>query len=57
MMDLMMKHFDAIKRTHPSTAKYFHLADVVRVSPIPLHPGVIKYLKDHSIAVPKRLIP
>ena len=57
MMDLMMKHFDIVKTTHPSTAKYFKLADVVRVSPIPLHPGVIKYLKDKGIDVPKELVP
>lgn len=57
MMDQMMKHFDVIKSTHPSTAKYFKLADVVRVSPIPLHPGVIKYLKDQGIDVPKSLVP
>lgn len=57
MMDLMVKHFDVIKTTHPSTAKYFKLANVVRVSPIPLHPGVIKYLKDKGIDVPKALVP
>lgn len=57
MMDQMVKNFDVIKSTHPSTAKYFQLADVVRVSPIPLHPGVIKYLKEKGIEVPKSLVP
>ena len=57
MTDLLVKHFDTIKATHPSTAKYFHINDVLRVSPIPLHPGVIKYFKDHGIAVPKELVP
>lgn len=57
MTDELVKHFDVIKATHPSTAKYFHLKDVLRVSPIPLHPGVIKYFKDHGIAVPKNLVP
>lgn len=57
MMDSMVKNFDVIKTTHPSTAAFFKLADVVRVSPIPLHPGVIKYLKDKGIDVPKNLIP
>jgi TRAP-type uncharacterized transport system substrate-binding protein len=43
-------------KIHPSAA-YTTPANAVKYSPIPLHPGTIKYLKEKGIEVPAKLIP
>jgi TRAP transporter TAXI family solute receptor len=43
-------------KIHPF-AKYTTPQNAVGKSPIPLHPGAIKYLKEKGVAVPAKLIP
>ena len=43
-------------KIHPS-ASYTTAENAVKYSPIPLHPGTIKYLKEKGIAVPANLMP
>jgi TRAP transporter TAXI family solute receptor len=43
-------------KIHPS-ASYTTPENAVKYSPIPLHPGTIKYLKEKDIKVPAKLIP
>jgi TRAP-type uncharacterized transport system substrate-binding protein len=45
-----------LKKIHPSAA-YTTPENAVKYSPIPLHPGTIKYLKEEGIAVPSKLMP
>ena len=55
MAKLTAEHIEELKATHPSTAKYFDIENVVRVSPVPLHPGAIRYLEEIGVDVPDRL--
>ena len=43
-------------KIHPSAA-YTTPENAVKYSPIPLHPGTIKYLKEKGIQVPSKLMP
>ena len=47
---------DYLLKIHPS-ASYTTPQNAVKYSPIPLHPGTIKYLKEKGIAVPTKLMP
>jgi len=47
---------DYLLKIHPS-ASYTTAENAVKFSPIPLHPGTIKYLKEKGIAVPAKLMP
>jgi len=47
---------DYLKKIHPSAA-YTTPENAVKYSPIPLHPGTIKYLEEKGIAVPDKLRP
>jgi uncharacterized protein len=47
---------DYLVKIHPS-ASYTVPENTVAYSPIPLHPGTIKYLKEKGIAVPPKLMP
>jgi TRAP transporter TAXI family solute receptor len=47
---------DYLLKIHPSAA-YTTPENAVKYSPIPLHPGTIKYLKEIGIAVPEQLMP
>jgi len=47
---------DFLLKIHPSAA-YTTPENAVKYSPIPLHPGTIKYLKELGIAVPAKLMP
>ena len=47
---------DYLKKIHPSAA-YTTPENAVKYSPIPLHPGTIKYLAEKGIAVPDKLKP
>lgn len=57
MTKLAVENLDTLKATHPSTAQYFDIQAVLRVSPIPLHPGAIKYLREIGAEIPEKLIP
>jgi len=47
---------DYLLKIHPSAA-YTTPENAVKYSPIPLHPGTIKYLKEVGITVPGKLMP
>jgi hypothetical protein len=52
----LFAHNDYLRKIHPSAA-YTTPENAVKYSPIPLHPGTIKYLKEKGIAVPANLMP
>jgi uncharacterized protein len=52
----LFEHNDYLVKIHPS-ASYTIPENTVTYSPIPLHPGTIKYIKEKGIAVPDALIP
>ena len=52
----LYEHKDYLVKIHPS-AGYTTPENAVKYSPIPLHPGTIKYLKEKGIAVPAGLVP
>jgi len=45
-----------LRKIHPSAA-YTTPENAVKYSPIPLHPGTIKYLEEKGITVPPKLMP
>jgi len=56
LVKALYENNDYMRKIHPSAA-YTTPENAVKYSPIPLHPGTIKYLKEKGIAVPARLIP
>ena len=56
LVEALYEHNDYLLKIHPS-ASYTTPENAVQHSPIPLHPGTIKYLKDKGIEVPARLVP
>jgi TRAP transporter TAXI family solute receptor len=52
----LFENNDYLKKIHPSAA-YTTPENAVKYSPIPLHPGTVKYLKEKGIAVPAKLMP
>jgi len=56
LVKALYEHNDLLCKIHPSAA-YTTPENAVKYSPIPLHPGTIKYLKEKGIKVPARLIP
>ena len=56
LVKALYAHRDYLIKIHPSAA-YTTPENAVKYSPIPLHPGTIKYLKEKGIKVPPHLIP
>jgi TRAP transporter TAXI family solute receptor len=56
LVKALYEHTDLLCKIHPSAA-YTTPENAVKYSPIPLHPGTIKYLKEKGIEVPPKLIP
>ena len=56
LVKALYEHNDYLVKIHPSAA-YTTPENAVKYSPIPLHPGTIKYLKEKGIAVPANLMP
>ncbi len=56
LVKALFEHNDYMRKIHPS-ASYTTPENAVKYSPIPLHPGTIKYLKEKGISIPDRLIP
>ena len=52
----LFENVDYLKKIHPS-ASYTTPENTVKYSPIPLHPGTIKYIKEKGIAVPENMMP
>jgi len=56
LVKTLYEHKDYLVKIHPSAA-YTTPENAVKYSPIPLHPGTIKYLKEKGIAIPAELMP
>jgi len=56
LVKALYEHQDYLLKIHPS-ASYTTAENAVTYSPIPLHPGTIKYLKEKGVAVPAKLMP
>ncbi len=56
LVKALYAHNDYLREIHPSAA-YTTPENAVKYSPIPLHPGTIRYLKEKGIQVPDRLLP
>ena len=56
LVKVLFEHNDYLVKIHPSAA-YTTPENAVKYSPIPLHPGTIKYLKEKGIQVPAKLMP
>jgi TRAP transporter TAXI family solute receptor len=56
LVKALFEHNDYLQKIHPSAA-YTTPENAVKYSPIPLHPGTIKYLEEKGIAVPDELRP
>jgi TRAP transporter TAXI family solute receptor len=52
----LFENNDYLLKIHPSAA-YTTPENAVKYSPVPLHPGTIKYLKEKGVAVPENLMP
>ena len=56
LVKALYEHNDTLRKIHPS-ASYTTPENAVKYSPIPLHPGTIKYLEEKGIQVPNKLRP
>lgn len=56
LVKTLYEHQGYLLKIHPS-ASYTTAENAVKYSPIPLHPGTIKYLKEKGLAVPAKLMP
>ncbi len=56
LVKALYEHNDYLVKIHPSAA-YTTPQNAVHFSPIPLHPGTIKYLKEKGVDVPGKLMP
>ena len=56
LVKVLYEHQGYLLKIHPS-ASYTTAENAVKYSPIPLHPGTIKYLKEKGVAVPAKLMP
>ena len=56
LVKALYEHQGYLLKIHPS-ASYTTAENAVKYSPIPLHPGTIKYLKEKGLAVPAKLMP
>ncbi len=56
LVKALYENNDYLLKIHPSAA-YTTPENAVKYSPIPLHPGTIKYLKEQGIEVPAKLMP
>jgi TRAP transporter TAXI family solute receptor len=56
LVKALYENNDYLLKIHPSAA-YTTPENAVKYSPIPLHPGTIKYLKEKGVSVPEKLMP
>lgn len=56
LVKALYEHNDYLCKIHP-LASFTTPENVVKYSPIPLHPGTIKYVQEKGITVPEKLIP
>ena len=56
LVKAVFDHQDYLQMIHPF-AKYTTPENALAASPIPLHPGAIKYYRERGLTVPDRLVP
>jgi TRAP transporter TAXI family solute receptor len=56
LVKAIYEHQDYLIKIHPS-ASYTTAENAVKYSPIPLHKGTLKYMKEKGISVPAKLLP
>lgn len=56
LVKALFENNDYLLKIHPS-ASYTTPQNAAKYSPIPLHPGTIKYLKEKGVSVPSKLVP
>ena len=56
LVKVLFEKNDYLLKIHPSAA-YTTPENAAKYSPIPLHPGTIKYLKEKGVSVPANLMP
>lgn len=56
LVKALFQHKDYLEKIHPF-AKYTTPENAIIASPIPLHPGAIKYYRELGLKIPERLIP
>jgi TRAP transporter TAXI family solute receptor len=56
LVKALYEHQDYLIKIHPS-ASYTTAENAVKYSPIPLHPGTLKYMQEKGISVPATLLP
>jgi TRAP transporter TAXI family solute receptor len=56
LVKVLLEAHDELAQVHPS-ARTISAEYTLDASPIPLHPGVIRYLREQGYEVPERLIP
>ena len=56
LVKALFQHKDYLEKIHPF-AKYTTPQNAITASPIPLHPGAIKYYRELGLKIPDRLIP
>ena len=56
LVKALYENNDYLVKIHPSAA-YTTPENAVKYSPIPLHPGTIRYLKEVGVSVPAKLMP
>jgi TRAP transporter TAXI family solute receptor len=57
MLKIAAENVEELRITHPSTAKFFDVKNILRVSPIPLHPGAVRYFQEIGEEIPEHLMP
>ena len=57
MIKLAAENVEELMLVHPSTAQFFDVTSVLRVSPVPLHPGAVRYFQEIGVDIPERLLP
>lgn len=56
LVKAVFQHKDYLEKIHPF-AKYTTPENAITASPIPLHPGAMKYYRELGLKIPDRLIP
>lgn len=56
LVETLLGARDELARVHPVAAR-ISAEYTLGVSPIPLHPGVVRYMREQGLEVPERLIP
>jgi hypothetical protein len=56
LVKAVFEHKDYLEKIHPF-AKFTTPENTVKASPIPLHPGAVKYFKEIGVTVPDHLLP